>query len=116
MASREHERLRPLLGEIHRYFGVLRSPADLPADKKGMWFEQSHATDTHIRDHFSHAIADAGSIDWDLDALSRKEQTGLVVLLDQFPRNVFRGSPDAFAYDDKARSIARQLVKGEFQR
>jgi len=117
MPSPEQERLRPLLRDIHRYwFGVLASLTDLPADKKEMWFQQSDATDQFIRDHFSQAIPEAAAIDWDFDALTRDEQIGLVVLFDQFPRNVFRHSPRAFAYDDKARSIARRLVQGDLQR
>ena len=35
---------------------------------------------------------------------------GLVVLLDQFPRNIYRTTADAFAYDAKARDIARELA------
>jgi uncharacterized protein (DUF924 family) len=80
-----------------------------------MWFEQSDATDQFIRDHFSHAIPQAAAVDWDLDALTREQQIGLVVLLDQFPRNIFRNSPMAFAHDAKARSIAGRLVKGDLQ-
>jgi uncharacterized protein (DUF924 family) len=35
---------------------------------------------------------------------------GLVILLDQFPRNIFRTSGESFAYDAKARTIARLLI------
>jgi uncharacterized protein (DUF924 family) len=38
------------------------------------------------------------------------EQVGLVILLDQFPRQIHRDSGDAFAYDAKALSIARRLL------
>jgi uncharacterized protein (DUF924 family) len=117
MKSPEEEQLRPLLGEIHRYwFGVLASPTDLPGDKKEIWFQQSDATDAFVREHFDHAIAKAAALDWNLDAMPREEQVGLVLLLDQFPRNIFRNSPDAFAYDDKARSIAGRLLQGKQER
>jgi uncharacterized protein (DUF924 family) len=117
MASADEERLRPLLGEIHRYwFGELASPTDLPREKKDIWFEQSDATDAHVREHFGHAIPVAAEAAWDLAAMSSAEQVGLVVLLDQFPRNLFRGSPEAFAYDEKARAIAGRLLDGGKQR
>jgi len=117
MASSEQQRLKPLLGEIHRYwFGVLESPTDLPAGKKGMWFQQSDATDAYIRGHFSNAIPEAAACDWDLEALTKEEQVGLVLLFDQFPRNVFRNSPTAFAYDGKARSIAGRVPRGDLRR
>ena len=47
---------------------------------------------------------------WDLSALTRQQQVGLVILLDQFPRQIFRKTGDAFAYDEKARSVARPLT------
>ncbi len=33
-----------------------------------------------------------------------------LILVDQFPRNMFRGSPDAFATDSKARSEAKKAI------
>ncbi|MCB1500419.1 MAG: DUF924 domain-containing protein [Bauldia sp.] len=105
--------LRPILAEIHRYwFGTLAGPADLPVDKKDMWFTQSDATDAHIREHFAGAVEAAPGFDWNLAELSRDEQIALVVLLDQFPRNLFRGSGEAFARDAKARAIAGALIAG----
>jgi uncharacterized protein (DUF924 family) len=111
-ASSSQERLRPVLAEIHRYwFGALPSKTYLPVDRKDMWFKQSDATDVHIRDHFGAAIPEATPVEWDVAALPKEEQIALVVLLDQFPRNLHRGSADAFARDVKARTIAAQLIK-----
>ena len=111
------EQLRPVLSEIHRYwFGELASPNELPHDKKEIWFKQADATDAHIRKYFAAHIARAASIEWDPEALSRDHQVALVVLLDQFPRNSFRNSPEAYAYDGKARSIARRLIEGGKER
>src|SRR5262249_17810026 len=39
-----------------------------------------------------------------------RECLALVVLLDQFPRNMFRGEPRAFATDGLARDAARALL------
>jgi len=105
------ERLRPVLSEIHDYwFGPLSSPTALPQDRKDMWFTQSDATDAEIDRRFGSAVEAAALLDPDLPALTPKEQVALVVLLDQFPRNLFRGSAKAFAQDGKALSIARHLV------
>jgi len=40
----------------------------------------------------------------------------LVLLLDQFPRNMFRDTPRAFATDAKARDIARHAIGARFDR
>lgn len=109
--------LKPTLAAIHDYwFGALLSPMHLPAEKSGMWFTQSDATDAYIRDHFLEALIQAARIDWDLDALKKKEQVALVILLDQFPRNLFRGSEKAFAHDPLALRAARHLLRGGLSR
>ncbi len=111
MPSPEQTALRPVLRDIHRYwFGDLATPTARNPEKAAIWFRQSDETDAHIRDTYGRYIAPAAAIDWDLDALSREEQIALVVLLDQFPRNIFRTSSEAFATDPKAREIARKLV------
>lgn len=102
---------RTILRDAYAYwFGALSDPEDFPAGKSEIWFKQSDATDAHIRDTFGAAIPEALAEPWDVSDLSREEQMGLVVLLDQFPRNIFRTSGEAFAYDAKARTIARLLI------
>lgn len=106
-----------LLGEVHAFwFGRLAGQHDYPKDKSELWFEQSDETDGAIRTTFGSHIAEAARTEWDLDALTREEQVGLVVLLDQFPRNIFRTSGDSFAYDAAARAIARRLVERDRER
>ncbi len=99
-----------VLDDIHRYwFG---DPAEVPPSEERVkrWFRPDEAVDAHIRDTWGRYLDEARATDWDLSALSREQQVGLVLLLDQFPRQIFRTSGEAFAYDEKARSITRQLV------
>jgi uncharacterized protein (DUF924 family) len=104
---------RKILGEVYRYwFGSLSGHDDYPKDKSEIWFKQSDATDSFIRDSFGAFIPQAAEAEWNLAELTREEQIGLVVLLDQFPRNIFRTSGEAFAYDAKARELARRLIDG----
>jgi uncharacterized protein (DUF924 family) len=102
-----------VLRDVHEFwFGPLASPSDFPKDKSEIWFRQSDATDDLIRERFGRLISEAASADWSLDRLSRVEQVGLVVLLDQFPRNIHRSSGEAFAHDPAARAIAGELMVG----
>src|SRR4051794_17388601 len=104
--------MKRTLASVYDYwFGTAGLPTHLPEDKKGIWFTQSDATDTYIRERFLEAVRQAAVIDWDLDALSKEEQVAVVVLLDQFPRNLFRGGEEAFAYDPRALHVARQLLR-----
>jgi uncharacterized protein (DUF924 family) len=77
------------------------------------WFEKDAAFDEDIRHRFldAHEHAVAGALDgW---AASAEGALALLLLLDQFPRNMFRGSARAFESDEKARSVtAAALLKG----
>lgn len=106
-----------ILSEIHDFwFGKLVDRFDFPRDKSGLWFKKSDETDAHIRATFGPHIAGAARQEWDLAGLTREEQVGLVVLIDQFPRNIFRTSGESFAYDAAARAIASRLVERDRER
>ena len=78
------------------------------------WFAGGAALDAEIRDRFGSAVEEAvtgGLAHWETTVLHR---LALVILLDQFTRNVFRGLPRAFAGDPRARALAtRTLAQGE---
>jgi len=75
------------------------------------WFRRDATFDAAIGDHFLAELQSAhqgGLTDWDtagpLGVLAR------IVVLDQFSRNVYRGSAQAFAADALALAAAKQLV------
>jgi uncharacterized protein (DUF924 family) len=100
-----------VLEEIHRYwFGDLSSPDEPIAEEQvKRWFQPTPEVDAHIRDAWGGCLDEARATDWDMAGLTRPQQMGLIILLDQFPRQVFRTSGEAFAYDKTALAIARQL-------
>jgi uncharacterized protein (DUF924 family) len=74
------------------------------------WFRQRDDFDREIDQRFGAEIEAAlrGRLqDWDAD---RDARLALVLLLDQFTRNVFRGTPRAFAGDALARAVARRMI------
>ncbi len=54
----------------------------------------------------------------ELDGLqaSAEGSLTLVLLLDQLPRNIHRGRPEAFAADEKARAVARRAIERGFDK
>jgi len=73
---------------------------------KNLWFIKSDATDDQIRERFGALVEDAlaGQLDgWADTALGR---LALIVLLDQFTRNLFRGTARSFAGDPQALQLA----------
>lgn len=74
------------------------------------WFASTPAIDREIEDRFldRHEQAKGGGFgDWKSNA---RGWVALIVLLDQVPRNVFRGNPRSFAADPVALAAAKQLV------
>jgi uncharacterized protein (DUF924 family) len=80
------------------------------------WFVKDTAVDAEIRDKFQNLYAAAleGSFDhWNDDASGALAH---VIVLDQFPRNMFRGSAAAFAADPLARATAGRAIGRGFDR
>jgi len=74
------------------------------------WFEKNAAFDTEIRDRFAGLYEDAAAkrlVQW---RDSTPECLALIVVLDQFARNLFRSHPRAFAADPLALEMARDAI------
>ncbi|KQY92690.1 hypothetical protein ASD21_15060 [Caulobacter sp. Root1455] len=74
------------------------------------WFAKSDAFDSAIRLKFEPVHLAAARGKYDAWAADPEGALALVILLDQFPRNLYRDSGHAFATDGKARSIAVAAV------
>ena len=74
------------------------------------WFTKNPEFDAEVRSRFGglYEEAVAGNLDgWKEDARSC---LALVIVLDQFPRNMFRGDPRTYAADPKAQETAEYAV------
>jgi uncharacterized protein (DUF924 family) len=78
-------------------------------DRKA-WFEKNPAFDEEIRCRFLSVYEQA--LEEKLETWKQAPGSCLarVILLDQFPRNMFRGSAKAFAADSLARDAARVIL------
>lgn len=75
------------------------------------WFKQNDAVDDAIRTRFLptyNSVAPEASTETALVAAD--VALAHLLLLDQFPRNLFRGTPRAFESDGKALELARKAV------
>ena len=75
-----------------------------------LWFEKNDDFDETIRRRFFSAYEEAARGKYDEWRQSGAGCVALCLLLDQFPRNIFRGDPRAFATDAKILAIVRQAV------
>jgi uncharacterized protein (DUF924 family) len=85
-------------------------------DRDKRWFEKSSAFDDEVRRRFValHAQGAAGELaHWKNEPA---DCLALIVLLDQFPRNMFRGTAHAFATDALALEAAHHAIARGYDR
>ena len=99
------------------WFGDLKQ--GYPDEKSKLWFTQqdsqkNKAFDQLIRKKYQRDLVLASLESYDDWQKTAKGRLALIILFDQFPRNMFRGTPQAFAYDKLAKKIMQQgLDKGD---
>ena len=84
------------------------------SENEKLWWTKSDETDAYIRDTFGDDIARASAGEHDDWRNEPRSSLALVILLDQFSRNVHRNTGEAFAYDAKARQIVFDAVERGF--
>ncbi len=90
-------------------------PPDDPqhAQPRDFWFRKDDAFDAEVARRFGPLIESAlvgGIDDWLTRPVQPLPALARVIVLDQFPRNAFRGTARAFAGDPMALQTARALV------
>ena len=81
-----------------------------------VWFTKDTKFDEEVRSRFSTDYENAAAGNLDSWKASPENCLALIILLDQFPRNMFRGEGRSFATDDKALSVARHAVELGFDK
>lgn len=78
------------------------------------WFAKDDAFDAEFRERFLEAHHQAARRELDHWADNAYGALALMILLDQFPRNCFRGSAHAYATDALARHFAERAIAAGF--
>ncbi len=79
-----------------------------------LWFEKNDDFDAEIRTRFAPLIERAAAGEFSAWEGSAADALALVVILDQFPRNIYRGSPLAYVNDPQARAVAGRAIDRGF--
>lgn len=84
------------------WFGADPDDAVVAKQKAKLWWSKDPAVDAEIRENFitrAQAAAAGELAPW---AATARGRLALIILTDQFPRNIYRDTSRAFAYDTKA--------------
>ncbi|MDH5737734.1 MAG: DUF924 domain-containing protein [Gammaproteobacteria bacterium] len=96
---------------IEFWLGKAESDPAEAGRKNKIWYGNNPEVDRKIKEDFGELFDLA--VSGNLDSWSHQPYPGLalIILLDQFTRNTYRGTPLAFSNDKKALEIARQMTK-----
>lgn len=93
------------------WFGPPQEGNQYDLNKMHLWFGYDPIQDQMIKERFEYTIALAmsGALnDW---KQSPEGRLALILIYDQFPRNMYRGTSQAFAYDALARGLALEGIE-----
>lgn len=96
----------PDITRINKYWFDTDNP-------KQKWFQGGAQVDAEIKSQFSELISEARASKLTSWTEQPQGTLALLLLLDQFPRNVFRGTADAFSSDAMALDVAVNAIAKE---
>jgi len=88
------------------WFGSAAGDSATAAAQKKLWWSKDAVIDAEIRERFGALVATAAGgahREW---AREPRGRLALILLFDQFPRNIYRDTPQAFAHDGLALRLA----------
>ena len=101
---------------LHFWFGPIRDEPSYFVECSQRWFAQNTDFDQEIVQRFQadyERAAQGQLVHW---TETGRGGLALILVLDQFPRNMFRNDPRAFATDPLAQQIAEQMIAAGLER
>ncbi|CAF0841622.1 unnamed protein product [Brachionus calyciflorus] len=79
--------------------------------KPELWFKLKYETDQIIKHEFSEWLSKAENDQLNDWLQNPREKLAIIILLDQFSRNIYRGTSDMFKNDEKCLKIASDMIE-----
>lgn len=101
---------------LEYWFGESSDDLEINRQKSDLWWGHGEATDREIRERFGALLERGAAGELDEWAHTPVGRLALIVLLDQFSRNVYRDTPGMFAQDEKALALCLEGMEREHDR
>ncbi|WP_116367201.1 DUF924 family protein [Parahaliea mediterranea] len=102
---------------IDFWFGELTDAGMPKEDRHGLWFRKDADTDDYIRARYGALVEQALAGQLNAWAEHDRGLVALLLLLDQFPRNLYRNDARAYSGDPQALALAQAFIAaGHHQR
>lgn len=96
---------------LQYWFGAGADDADIIREKSALWWKKNPQIDEEMRRRFEMTLEAESRGELQSWSNTPRGQLARILLLDQFPRNMYRGTARAFAYDERARLRAREALE-----
>jgi uncharacterized protein (DUF924 family) len=98
--------------EIHAFwFGSNPDDAAVAAERAKLWWAKDAAVDAEMRRRFASCVAGAASGRLDAWLATPRGRLTLILVTDQFPRNIYRDTAQAFCYDALALAWSKDGIR-----
>jgi uncharacterized protein (DUF924 family) len=103
-------------GILDFWFGSESTDAAVAKTRTALWWEKNAEVDAQMRERFQ-TVVDAVGAGAHREWLATPHGAlALILTADQFPRNIYRDTSQAFAFDALALAFARQTIDAGFDR
>lgn len=96
------------------WFGHIEDTVLPTQNRTRIWFSGTPEVDQELREKFNHDLEMAISGDYDNWDKDPRSLLCLIIILDQFSRNIYRSTPMAFAQDSKALDLCVSGIEKQF--
>lgn len=96
------------------WFADSTADADKAKERYAFWFKATPEIDIAIQTQFADLVSQAQAGGLESWQAAPRSWLALIILLDQFPRNLYRGTAAAFASDSLAQHVAQQGYRLSF--
>lgn len=96
---------------LNFWIGDAATSAEAAELKSKLWFKKSSETDDLLRDRFGETVtALAGGLADEWAGEGIHSRLAAIIALDQFSRNIYRGTPQSFANDPLALNLSLEAI------
>ena len=92
------------------WFGTADDDLEVAEQCDRLWWKKNPKVDAEIRERFAGVVDAAASGQFDAWLADPRGRLALIILTDQFSRNMYRGTARAFAFDSLALSWAKEGI------
>ena len=95
---------------LNFWFADALEAPKLASARGAIWFGTSPAVDSEIWEEFADVVSDASEGHYEDWLQTARGRLALIIVLDQFPRNIYRGTAEVYRYDPLALQLAQAGV------